>query len=305
MDNNDIIKENKGKKFDVVLMNPPYGTKGDTIANKFFNKCINLCEKIVSIQPATFIVKSKLTRNVKNEKETLDFFNKYYSNIELFDKTTFDIRTNQKIAIIYVDKSKDQKIIFKNEFGEKEYKDYNKINKYNDNIYIKEFKEIVDNLCKINGLFYNHVICTDPRDIKSSNIKKNDENSNLYFINIPYIHGIPGYDDMYTILNKTTNILLTGRGRNYINFNNKNECQNCINYLKTDFVRMCIWFLKNDSALIYNLKNIPWFDFSDEHFSKSSREIDDWLFKKYNISDEIRKHIEEILPDYYGIRKQI
>ena len=32
-------------------------------------------------------------------------------------------------------------------------------------------------------------------------------------------------------------------------------------------------------------------------------EIDDYLFKKYNISDEIRKHIEEILPDYYGIRK--
>ena len=48
---------------------------------------------------------------------------------------------------------------------------------------------------------------------------------------------------------------------------------------------------------------IPWFDFSDDHFNKSPKEIDDWLFKKYNISDEIRKHIEKILPDYYGIRK--
>jgi hypothetical protein len=50
------------------------------------------------------------------------------------------------------------------------------------------------------------------------------------------------------------------------------------------------------------LKYIPWFDFSDDVFSKTPREIDDYLFKKYDISNEIRKHIEEILPDYYNIR---
>ena len=48
---------------------------------------------------------------------------------------------------------------------------------------------------------------------------------------------------------------------------------------------------------------IPWFDFSNPIFSKSPSEIDDYLFKTFKISDEIRKHIEEILPDYYGIRK--
>ena len=51
------------------------------------------------------------------------------------------------------------------------------------------------------------------------------------------------------------------------------------------------------------LRILPWQDFSQDIFSKSPREIDDYLFKKYNISDEIRKHIEEILPDYYNIRK--
>ena len=51
------------------------------------------------------------------------------------------------------------------------------------------------------------------------------------------------------------------------------------------------------------LKYIPWFDFSDPVFSKSPSEIDDYLFTKYNISDEIRKHIENLLPDYYSIRK--
>ena len=42
---------------------------------------------------------------------------------------------------------------------------------------------------------------------------------------------------------------------------------------------------------------------NDIIFSKSPSEIDDYLFKTFKIYDEIRKHIEEILPDYYGIRK--
>ena len=52
-----------------------------------------------------------------------------------------------------------------------------------------------------------------------------------------------------------------------------------------------------------HLTHIPWFDFSDPVFSKSPSEIDDYLFAKYNISREIRKHIENLLPDYYSIRK--
>lgn len=50
------------------------------------------------------------------------------------------------------------------------------------------------------------------------------------------------------------------------------------------------------------MKYIPWQDFSKEIFSKTPKEIDDYLFKKYNISNDIRQHIEKILPDYYNIR---
>ena len=89
----------------------------------------------------------------------------------------------------------------------------------------------------------------------------------------------------------------------YFAFETKQELNNFIRYIKTDFVRGCLKLSKNHANQFRGcFKTIPWFDFSDEHFSKSPREIDDWLFKKYNISDEIRKHIEEILPDYYNIR---
>ena len=62
-------------------------------------------------------------------------------------------------------------------------------------------------------------------------------------------------------------------------------------------------FKNSVDITITPIVNIPWFDFSDPVFSKSPSEIDDYLFAKYNISDEIRKHIEELLPDYYSIRK--
>ena len=55
--------------------------------------------------------------------------------------------------------------------------------------------------------------------------------------------------------------------------------------------------------MIGRLLQCPWFDFSNEIFSKTPSEIDDYLFAKYNISDKIRKHIENLLPDYYNIRK--
>ena len=51
------------------------------------------------------------------------------------------------------------------------------------------------------------------------------------------------------------------------------------------------------------LTHIPMFNFSDDNFNKSPKEIDDYLFTKYHISNDIRKHIEKILPDYYDIRK--
>jgi hypothetical protein len=92
----------------------------------------------------------------------------------------------------------------------------------------------------------------------------------------------------------------------YYHFNTKKELYNFINYIKTDFVRILLYMYKTTIDLISGkpLSFVPWFDFSDPIFSKSPSEIDDYLFNKYNISDEIRKHIEEILPDYYNIRHE-
>ena len=80
--------------------------------------------------------------------------------------------------------------------------------------------------------------------------------------------------------------------------------ENFIKYIQTDFCRACLMLNKTTQNIIGgSLKNIPWFDFSNDIFNKTPAEIDDYLFAKYNISDDIRKHIEELLPDFYNIRK--
>ena len=94
-------------------------------------------------------------------------------------------------------------------------------------------------------------------------------------------------------------------------FNNDFEANNFLSYLKTDYVRGIVFIYKSDSQIIPSLEYIPWFNFSEPIFSKSPAEIDDYLFEKYipEVDEEtgitreqIREHIEEILPDYYGIR---
>ena len=282
-------------------MNPPYGTKGNTIANKMFNKVNDICNNVVSIQPSAFITKDKSTRTVYEEKRSLDIFNKFGAYIEIVNEKIFDANLQQELAIIHIIKGGTNDIVVKNKFGTSFYDSANKINKYNNDTTIDQFYSVVK-LLSDNDSVYKHIIVTDPRDEKSMQLKTQDEGQK-YYVTISYLRGNIGTDDMETFIPRDTVPKKEGRGRCYINFSNKNVARNFINYLKSDFARMSLWFIKNDTALAYNTKLVPWFDFSDKHFSKTPKEIDDYLFSKFEISKDAREKIEEILPDYYGIRK--
>lgn len=307
-----IMKNRKNKHFDICLMNPPYlgESRNDYgLPLKFLHNCISISDKVISIQPNLFLFKSFMSKSPdKNEKALISDFNSYYTSIESLYRTEigFDGTQLQEVGIFYIDtKTDDNKIIIKNKYGTAIYNDAIKITKYGGDKLILEFKTIIDNLVKNDNLL-KHCLFIDHRSPKLEEQWINDSKTDKYFIPLPFIRGNAADKDqltMYTCFDKNVVPKQGKRTIGYINFNTEYECQNCINYLKTDFSRMCLWLLKNDFNLSYNMKLIPWQDFSQDIFSKSPREIDDYLFKKYNISDEIRKHIEEILPDYYNIRK--
>ena len=191
-------------------------------------------------------------------------------------------------------------------------------------VFLTEFKKIVEALYLKDNLD-NHLKSV-PNNIKLKNKTEYKPNPDWWCIKIPAIRGHIAAngvkDDFYTILSNDKNEIngyilgqykdLNTKTKNgkktffyYFAFNNSQLMYNCFNYLQTDFCRICYYFNKVNSNVFNGgeFKYIPWFDFSDLIFSKSPSEIDDYLFNKYNISDEIRQHIEELLPDYYGIRK--
>ena len=302
MKNEEILKENNGKKFDIVLMNPPYlgANRNDyNIHLKFLNKVNEITDKVVSIQPIMFLYKTYERKSPEQaEKTILGTIKEHGCNVEEVKGTEFDTAFGNKIGIISIDLVNKNDIIVNN----KKYDSTSQINKFSHDDLIVEFNNIVKPLYKKDSLI-KHWCWTDKRNIDSVKRKEEDSKSNKWFVNVASIRGNKGTDDMYTIIPRDRKVEFGERTLNfYINFDTKEEGENFINYCKTDFASMCIYFHKEDINLGTNLHYVPWFDFSDEHFSKSPREIDDWLFKKYNISDEIRKHIEEILPDYYGIR---
>ena len=304
MNNKEILDMNNGKKFDICLQNPPYD---NGLGDKFLSKVTNISNIICTIQPLTWLLGKKQNQNIIN-----NISNNYVKIETLNDKNEkiFDADNPNIISIIYIDKLKNNKILINNN----EYNSFSEINKLtlkNDKLLIN-FNKIVKNLYEKSNLLeyikYSPNIKAHALEI-NKHIEKNP-NKNWYVIRLTR------YSKNYYILNNSSKPELFSEVGNkiiknnkyyleyYYAFNTKQSAQNFINYLNTYFCRTCLYNVQLDNQIINkNLKYIPWFDFSDEHFNKSSKKIDDYLFKKYNISDEIRNHIEEILPDYYGIRK--
>ena len=86
MSNSDIMKKNGGKKFDVVLMNPPYGsTGGDTLHLRFVDKCLDITDKQIVVMPFTFVTKV----NHKTHNKYKERFSRYLSEVEEVDSKLF------------------------------------------------------------------------------------------------------------------------------------------------------------------------------------------------------------------------
>lgn len=122
MKNEEIVKMNKGKKFDIILMNPPYGSdkSGDRYLHfKFVNKCLEFSDKQVVIMPV---------RMFKSDNKIYNQFKEKYDpsliSIEEVKSTLFEGTHMENTAIYYFNKSKKNNdiIIIKYENGQVDHK---------------------------------------------------------------------------------------------------------------------------------------------------------------------------------------
>ena len=310
MKNEEILKENNGKKFDIILSNPPYN---NGLGNTFLEKYLYLGDKIITIQPLSWLIakqqKQKITKIIDNN---CDVFIDQLNGIKEFDAGIIG-----DCAIQYINTNKKGKIRI---YG-KEYDKCSDIKQWSNNDSLETF---IEHLGEVNNSLWDNIKGTTHWD-KGYETNPNNE---WWCIKIQKIRGNVKRNknekqspDFYTLISNNNEFMKNNIGQYktlkqtpnkkgsleflYFAFNTEQELNNFIRYIKTDFARTCLMLVKKGANLHRGeLRYIPWFDFSDDHFSKSPREIDDWLFKKYNISNEIRKHIEEILPDYYNIRNE-
>ena len=94
-----LLNMNNGKKFDVVLMNPPYGDKssgGMFLDMQFVKKCNNISKTQISIHPA-----NRWISNTKIGKSNAE--SKHLKELEILDgNKAFNISTNWKWLGIFV-----------------------------------------------------------------------------------------------------------------------------------------------------------------------------------------------------------
>ena len=73
---------NNGKKFDVVLMNPPYD---NGLGNRFLEKVFNIGHKIVTVQPLSWLTSKKQKTSITNYVNNFDTYIDIINGINEFD----------------------------------------------------------------------------------------------------------------------------------------------------------------------------------------------------------------------------
>ena len=99
----------QGKKFDVCIQNPPYGSVGgDTRHLRFVDKCLDLSETQIVVMPFTFVTKVEH----KPAKKYKEKFSPYLSEVEEIDSKYFKCTAMPNVGI-YVFCEKSQNIYIK------------------------------------------------------------------------------------------------------------------------------------------------------------------------------------------------
>lgn len=161
-------------------------------------------------------------------------------------------------------------------------------------------KENITSTVKIWGIINNNV-----RKYRFIDEKYLDPDSTLHYykVLIPKSNGSGALGE--TLSTPLIGTPLVGYTQSFIGigkFNQKVDCQNAFKYIKSKFCRVMLGTLKvtqdNNKG---TWKNVPMQDFTDKSdidWTKSIPEIDQQLYKKYNLSDDeiafIEKNVKEM-----------
>lgn len=306
MNNEDILKENGGKKFDVVLMNPPYSkvNPGDGLYIDFLNKCIEISDVLISINPDPAILShNKGNYSSKNKiKELREYVNKLHPSVEQIENL-FDAGIKSNIIICKFDNNNiPEKIHVKFKNGHEDYFDKQEDIKTIQSKYFEDFYLKLKEYLNINtDNIYDH-ISVGPgyvKTIKKMQIKRikdiNNIDKNKLYVFL-YSPDASFNGTIYKSINKAYSGVefdekYFNKNNLFVTFNKNEQKQssNFCSYMMTDFIKL---IKKLTIAYIHDYDiydYMPWLDFSKSY---TDEELFEMIGMKYN-KEEINKILNE------------
>ena len=275
MKNEEIMKENNGKRFDIILSNPPYS--GPTLHLQFIEKYIKLANKSIVVCPCSWLEDYGVSEGWKKSPKTkyVNALGKYIENYDYYEAHDFQKIMNiatwcSGIIALFNEKNKNQEL----------YKEIanNKINKYD--------KEIIEKAAKI--------IYKDKNKSVLGNYRKHKNESGYdYFIKLTRVHGHvnckDAYDNIAPDIKYSLNI--PDKEQKEVYFKTKEEAINFFESIKTTF---CKYLRKLGCYGSGDFNGgLP---FMDDYTTSWTT---DRFCKYFNISDETKNYIENFFIEYY------
>ena len=275
MKNEEILKENNGKRFDIILSNPPYS--GPTLHLQFIEKYIKLSNKSIVVCPCSWLEDYGVSEGWKKSPKTkyVNALGKYIENYDYYEAHDFQKIMNiatwcSGIIALFNEKNKNQEL----------YKEIanNKINKYD--------KEIIEKAAKI--------IYKDKNKSVLGNYRKHKNESGYdYFIKLTRVHGHvncrDAYDNIAPDIKYSLNI--PDKEQKEVYFKTKEEAINFFESIKTTF---CKYLRKLGCYGSGDFNGgLP---FMDDYTTQWTT---DRFCKYFNISDEAKNYIENFFIEYY------
>ena len=263
---------NKGKKFSICIMNPPYDRD---MHLKFLKKTIEISNNVISIQPCRWLQET-ISKKKKNSQ-----YNKYKQSISEHIKD-FEIIDFDTVLKLFNVQSTELAIYCCDAEGGY---DYNKIS--SNNIVERVLDYIENNLCDIENNKKDGYRVRISKVSGMSKIKKNVVLKDIVFKN-------GKYNDKwwYNYYQKNGSSKQTEEITASIKFNTENEGYNFINSFKTDFVKYIESYLITDVSV--NEHKILWMGNAKHPRTGNIGYIDEWtnkdFYKFFNLTgDEIEQ----------------
>lgn len=298
--NEEILKENDGKKFDVVLMNPPFESPqqakshGDQLYVKFINKVLDISKKGVLITPSNAFISKVKTKN----KELKENINKYKPEliIDEWQNYGFDISAKSKLCIsVWNTVNSPDKI----KINDEEFDSQEDI-VLNTSKYLKEFYNKLTKYFETYDSMYDHCVA-NPKNGQffdkygKAKLKEKWNNKETWFVYMPYCNASYlstfGYE-------KYNDKLWNGPARILIPFDKEEQAINCFKTICNSEKRgdLSIFFslicniLCSTGYILWAKKYMyfPWLDFSKSYTDEELFKIIGMEYNKEEI-DKIKK----------------